>query len=46
MWFIVIGIILIFILNYNKVVDTRKFVTESGGILSYLMENDYRKSDG
>ncbi len=41
MWFIVIGIILIFILNYNKVVDTRKFVTESGGILSYLMENDY-----
>ena len=41
MWFIVIGVILIFILNYNKVVDTRKFVTESSGILSYLMENDY-----
>ena len=41
MWFIVIGVILVFILNYNRVVDTRKFINESGGVLSHLMEDDY-----
>lgn len=41
MWFIVIGIIIVFILNYNRVVDTRKFVSDSGGVLSHLMEDDY-----
>ena len=41
MWFIVIGIIIIFILNYNRVVDTRKFIGESGGIMEHFMEDDY-----
>lgn len=41
MWFIVIGIIIVFILNYNRVVDTRRFISDSGGILSHLMEDDY-----
>ena len=40
-WFIVIGVILIFILNYNRVVDTNRFINESGGILTHLMEDDY-----
>ncbi len=41
MWFILIGIIFIFILNYNRVVDTRKFIGDTGGILTHLMEDDY-----
>lgn len=41
MWFILIGIIIIFILNYNRVVDTRKFIGDTGGILNHLMEDDY-----
>ncbi len=41
MWFILIGIIIVFILNYNRVIDTRRFISDSGGILSYLMEDDY-----
>lgn len=40
-WFIVIGLIMIFILNYNRVVDTRRFIKDSGGVLSHLMEDDY-----
>ncbi len=40
-WFIIIGIIIVFILNYNRVVDTRKFVGDTGGVLSHLMEDDY-----
>ena len=41
MYFIIIGLILIFILNYNRVVDTNKFINDSGGVLSHLMEDDY-----
>lgn len=41
MWFIVVGVIIVFILNYNRVVDTKRFITESGGVLSHLMEDDY-----
>lgn len=41
MWFILIGIIIIFILNYNRVVDTRRFIGDTGGILTHLMEDDY-----
>lgn len=41
MWFILIGIIIIFILNYNRVVDTRRFIGDTGGILNHLMEDDY-----
>ena len=41
MWFILIGIIIIFILNYNRVVDTHKFITDTGGVLEHVMEDDY-----
>lgn len=41
MWFIAIGVIIIFILNYNRVVDTRKFIGDTGGVLSHLMEDDF-----
>ena len=41
MWFILIGIIIVFILNYNRVVDTHKFITDTGGILEHFMEDDY-----
>ena len=41
MWFILIGVIIIFILNYNRVVDTKKFIGESSGVLTHLMEDDY-----
>ena len=41
MWFIVIGIIIVFILNYNRVVDTKKFISDSSGVLSHLVEDDY-----
>ena len=41
MWFIVIGVILIFILNYNRVIDSNKFINDSSGVLSHLMEDDY-----
>lgn len=41
MWFIVIGVIIIFILNYNRVVDTHKFIGETGGLLEKVMEDDY-----
>ena len=41
MWFILIGIIIVFILNYNRVVDTHKFITDTGGVLEHVMEDDY-----
>ena len=41
MWFILIGVIIIFVLNYNRVVDTKKFIGDTGGLLSHLMEDDY-----
>lgn len=41
MWFVVIGVIIVFILNYNRVIDTRRFISDSGGVLSHLMEDDY-----
>ena len=41
MWFILIGVIVIFILNYNRVVDTKKFIGESSGVLAHLMEDDF-----
>lgn len=41
MWFILIGVIIVFILNYNRVVDTRKFINDTGGVLGHLIEEDY-----
>lgn len=41
MQFIIIGVILVFILNYNRVIDTNKFVNDTGPYFRLLMEDDY-----
>lgn len=42
MLFIVIAVILIFIFNYNQVIDTRKFVSDTEPYFRFLMEDDYK----
>ena len=41
MIYIIIGVILIFVLNYNRVIDTNKFVTDTEPYFRLLMEEDY-----
>lgn len=41
MQFVIIGVIIIFILNYNRVVDTNRFVTDTEPYFRALMEDDY-----
>jgi hypothetical protein len=41
MEFVIIGVIIIFILNYNRVVDTNRFVTDTEPYFRALMEDDY-----
>lgn len=40
--FIFIAIIILFILEYNKKIDTRKFVTDTEPYFRFLMEDDYK----
>ncbi len=40
--FIIIAIIILFILEYNKKIDTRKFVTDTEPYFRFLMEDDYK----
>lgn len=42
MEFILIGAILIFILDYNKRIDTNRFIRELEPHMQFLMEDDYR----
>ncbi len=42
MEFIFIAIILIFVLEYNKKVDTRKFIGDTEPYFRFLMEDDYK----
>ena len=42
MLFIVIGVILLFIFNYNQVIDARKFVVDIQPYFGFLMEDDYK----
>ena len=42
MEFILIGAILIFILDYNKRIDTNRFIKELEPQMHFLMEDDYR----
>ena len=42
MQFIIIGVIIIFVLNYNRVIDTNRFVTETEPYFRLLMEDDYK----
>lgn len=39
--FIVIGIILIFIFQYNQVIDSKKFIEDAQPYFNFLMEDDY-----
>lgn len=41
MEFIIIGVIVIFVLNYNRIVDTNRFITDTEPYFRALMEDDY-----
>ena len=40
--FIIIGVIIIFVLEYNKKIDTRRFIADSEPYFRFLMEDDYK----
>lgn len=40
--FVFIAIIILFVLEYNKKIDTRKFVTDAEPYFRFLMEDDYK----
>ena len=40
--FIIISAIIVFIFQYNKVIDTKKFITDLSPYFSFLMEDDYK----
>ncbi len=42
MEFIIIAVIIVFVLNYNRVVDTNRFVTDTEPYFRALMEDDYQ----
>ena len=39
--FIAIGIIVLFILQYNKAIDSKKFIDDTQPYFNFLMEEDY-----
>lgn len=39
--FIFVGLILLFVVEYNKKIDTRKFIKDTEPYLKFLMEDDY-----
>ena len=41
MEFLIIGVIIVFILNYNRIVDTNRFITDTEPYFRALMEDDY-----
>ena len=43
MEFIFIAIIILFVLEYNKKVDTKRFIGETEPYFRFLMEDDYKK---
>ena len=42
MLFVAIGIILLFIFQYNQVIDARKFINDASPYFNFLMESDYK----
>ena len=42
MLFLAIGLILLFVFQYNQVIDTKKFIQDSEPYLRFLMEDDYK----
>ena len=41
MEFLIIGVIIVFVLNYNRIVDTNRFITDTEPYFRALMEDDY-----
>ena len=41
MEFVIIAVIIIFVLNYNRIVDTNRFITDTEPYFRTLMEDDY-----
>ena len=41
MEFVIIAVIVVFVLHYNRVVDTNRFVTDTEPYFRALMEDDY-----
>jgi len=41
MQFLIIGVIVVFVLNYNRIVDTKRFITDTEPYFRILMEDDY-----
>ena len=39
--FVIIAVIIIFVLNYNRIVDTNRFITDTEPYFRTLMEDDY-----
>lgn len=42
MIFVFIGVIIVFIFEYNRVIDTKKFIMDSEPYFHFLMEEDYQ----
>ena len=42
MLFVAIGVILVFIFQYNRVIDTKKFIVDATPYFKFLMEDDYK----
>lgn len=40
-WFIIIAIIVLFILQYNRAIDSRRFIEDTQPYFNFLMEDDY-----
>ena len=40
--FVIIGIIIFFIVWYNKMIDVNKFFKDARGLFMFLMEDDYK----
>lgn len=40
--FVIIAVIVLFVLEYNRKIDTKKFITDSEPYFRFLMEDDYK----
>ena len=41
-WFIIIAVIVLFILQYNRAIDSKKFIEDTQPYFNFLMEDDYQ----
>ena len=42
MLFVAIGVIIIFVFEYNNIIDSRKFIQDTEPYFHFLMEDDYK----